>query len=84
MTSKPPPRSENFTYHELAEGVWAAIVISTGLAASNSGILDLGDSTLIFDTTLSPASAAELRTVNVHFYPLVSLRELFYCLGNTL
>lgn len=57
------PKSEHFTYHELAEGVWAAIVISTGLAASNSGIVELGDRTLIFDTTLSPASAAELQTV---------------------
>lgn len=57
------PHSEHFTYHKLTEGVWAAIVITTGLAASNSGIVDLGDRTLIFDTTLSPASAAELRTV---------------------
>jgi len=63
MTSKPLPKSEHFTYYELADGVWAAIVIPTGLAASNSGIVDLGDRTLIFDTTLSPASAVELRTV---------------------
>ncbi len=63
MTSKTLPQSEHFTYHELADGVWAAIVIPTGLAASNSGIVDLGDRTLIFDTTFSPASAAELRTV---------------------
>ena len=62
MTSKTLPQSEHFTYHELAEGVWAAIVISTGLAASNSGIIDLGDRTLVFDTTLSPASAADLRS----------------------
>jgi cyclase len=61
MTSKLLPHSEHFTYHELAEGVWAAIVIQTGLAASNSGIVDLGDWTLIFDTTLSPASAIDLR-----------------------
>ncbi len=39
MTSKILPQSEHFTYHELADGVWAAIVISTGLAASNSGIV---------------------------------------------
>ena len=57
------PQSKHFTYHELAEGVWAAIVIPTGLAASNSGIVDIGDRTLIFDTTFSPASAAELRNV---------------------
>ena len=62
MTSKTLPQSEHFTYHELAEGVWAAIVIPTGLAASNSGIVDLGDRTLVFDTTLSPASAADLRS----------------------
>jgi glyoxylase-like metal-dependent hydrolase (beta-lactamase superfamily II) len=46
--------------------VWAAIVISTGLAASNSGIVDLGDSTLVFDTTLSPASAVDLRNAAKH------------------
>jgi glyoxylase-like metal-dependent hydrolase (beta-lactamase superfamily II) len=63
MTSKPLPDSQHFTYHELAEGVWAAIVIPTGLAASNSGIVDLGDRTLIFDATLSPVSAAELRNM---------------------
>ena len=27
MTSKSLPKSEHFTYHELADGVWAAIVI---------------------------------------------------------
>jgi glyoxylase-like metal-dependent hydrolase (beta-lactamase superfamily II) len=66
MTSPALPESEHFTYHELAEGVWAAIVIPTGLAASNSGIVDLGDRTLIFDTTLSPASAADLRATAEH------------------
>jgi len=63
MTTKTLPESEHFTYHELADGVWAAIVIPTGLAASNSGIIDLGDRTLIFDTTLSPVTAMELRTL---------------------
>lgn len=62
MASKILPQSEHFTYHELAEGIWAAIVIPTGLAASNSGIVDLGDHTLVFDTTFSPASAADLRS----------------------
>jgi len=61
MTPTTPPQSEHFTLHELAEGVWAAIVKPAGLAASNSGIVDLGDRTLVFDTTLSPASAVDLR-----------------------
>jgi hypothetical protein len=43
MNPKTLPQSKNLTYHELADSVWAAIVISTGLAASNSGIVDLGD-----------------------------------------
>ena len=43
MTSTTLPESEHFTFYELAEGVWAAIVKPSGLAASNSGILDLGD-----------------------------------------
>lgn len=55
------PLSEHFAVHKLAEGVWAAIVRPAGLAASNSGIVDLGDRTLVFDTTLSPAAAADLR-----------------------
>lgn len=64
MTSVPLlPQSDHFTYHELTEGVWAAIVKTMGLAASNSGIIDLGDQTLIFDTTFSPASAMELRAL---------------------
>ena len=63
MTSTTLPESEHLTFHELADGVWAAIVIPTGLAASNSGIVDLGDRTLIFDTTLSTTSALELRSL---------------------
>jgi len=63
MTATIPVQSDHFTYYKLANGVWAAIVKPSGLAASNSGIIDLGDQTLIFDTTFSPASAMELRTL---------------------
>jgi len=61
MTTKTLPQSEHFTLHELADGVWAASVKPFGLGMSNSGIVDLGDRTLVFDTTISPASAADLR-----------------------
>lgn len=61
MTSKILHQSEHFTFHELADGVWAAMAKPTGLAGSNSGIIDVGDQTLVFDTTLSPASAIDLR-----------------------
>ncbi|MBC7877406.1 MAG: MBL fold metallo-hydrolase [Anaerolineales bacterium] len=61
MTPKTFPQSEHITLHELADGVYAALAQEYGLGASNSGIVDLGDRTLVFDTTLSPASAADLR-----------------------
>jgi glyoxylase-like metal-dependent hydrolase (beta-lactamase superfamily II) len=55
------PVSEHFNYLSLADGVWAAIARPGGLAASNAGIIGLGDQTLIFDTTFSPASALDLQ-----------------------
>jgi len=61
MNSRSDLPSENFEYYQLADGVWAAISIPTGLAASNSGIIDTGTDTVVFDTTLSPVSAIELR-----------------------
>jgi len=57
------PISEHFVYDHLAPGVMVATAISSGLAASNSGIISLGDRTLIFDSTLSPASALDLLSV---------------------
>lgn len=57
------PVSEHFNYQPLADGVWAAIVKSSGLAASNSGVIALGDRTIIFDSTFSPASALDLLAV---------------------
>jgi len=61
MTAPTLPLSSHFKLHQLAAGVYAAICRSEGLAASNSGIVDLGDRALVFDTTYSPASAADLR-----------------------
>jgi len=66
MTATTLPQSAHFTFHQLAEGVWAAIALSSGLAASNGGIVDLGEHTLIFDTTYSPASATDLRSAAEH------------------
>jgi len=53
--------SPHFALKQLAEGVYAAIASDTGYAVSNAGIVDLGDSVLIFDTFLSPRAAADLR-----------------------
>src|SRR5215510_14836711 len=66
MNSKIDLPSENFEHYQLADGVWAAISMSQGLAASNSGIIDTGTDVVIFDTPLSPVSAIELRDTAEH------------------
>lgn len=52
--------SQNFHVHELADGVFAALDNKQGVASSNSGIIDLGGKTLVFDTSESLQSGAEL------------------------
>lgn len=55
------PGSQHFAVHPLAEGVFAAIARDGGSAISNSGVIDLGDQALIFDTFLTPQAARDLR-----------------------
>jgi cyclase len=52
--------SQNYQVHELAEGIFAAMDNKQGCASSNSGIIDLGGKTLVFDTSESLRSGAEL------------------------
>jgi len=54
------PASEHFDLHQLSEGVFAAIATPQGAAYSNTGIIDLGDRTLIFDTLDTPLAARDL------------------------
>ena len=73
--------SRHFHLETLAPGVHAAVAVPTGAALSNSGIIDLGGTTVVFDSTLTPATgrlvarAAERRTgrapsfvVNSHYH----------------
>ena len=55
------PTSQHFRLERLSEGVYAAIHRSGGWAIGNAGIVDLGDRTLVFDTTYSPQAGADLR-----------------------
>ena len=55
------PETKHFRLEQLAQGVYAAINRQDGWAIGNAGIVDMGNSTLVFDTTLTPASAGELR-----------------------
>jgi cyclase len=57
------PVSDNFEVYELADGVYALIHKLGGKAISNAGIVDLGDTTLVFDTFLSPLVAQEIPAV---------------------
>jgi len=54
--------SDQFTFEELGEGVWAAIARPGAGASSNSGIVDTGVSSLVFDTSMTPRSARALRS----------------------
>lgn len=61
--SNPKPfeyNSPNFKLIKLSEGVYACIHKLGGKAISNSGIIDNGKETIIFDTFLSPSVAQEL------------------------
>ena len=58
--------SKHFIIHEVSENVYAAIHSNGGWQTCNSGIIDLGGSTLLFDTGLTPQSAGDLREVSIH------------------
>ena len=54
-------KSKHFELQSLARGVYAALATDGGAAISNSGILDLGGQTVVFDTFLTPQAALDLR-----------------------
>ncbi|HTT46111.1 MAG TPA: MBL fold metallo-hydrolase [Thermoplasmata archaeon] len=53
--------ARHYRFEELSDGVYAAIARPDGYAICNSGLVDLGDGRLVFDTGLTPDSAVELR-----------------------
>jgi len=53
--------SKHFTIEVITDGVWVSIHTPGGSHICNSGIIDLGDETLIFDTGLSMESAKHLK-----------------------
>ena len=59
------PRTEisspHFRLVDVAEGVYAAIATDSGFGLCNSGIVDLGDGTVVFDSMLTPQAGADLR-----------------------
>ena len=55
-----PTRPPRFKTREIADGVHAALGFNAA-TASNAGIVDLGDRTLVFDTFYTPAAGRALR-----------------------
>lgn len=58
---KPEDASEHYILEALADGVYAAVARDGGAAIGNAGLVDLGDSTLVVDTFLTPTAAEALR-----------------------
>jgi cyclase len=56
-----PARSvKNFRVESTGRGTWSAIAEDGGYALCNAGIVDLGGTTVVFDSTLTPMAGAEL------------------------
>ncbi len=58
MLANPSP---HFRLQPLADGITAAIATDEGFGLCNSGVIDLGDSTVVFDSMLSPQAGDDLR-----------------------
>lgn len=64
MTTRPEfPDSKHFKIETAAERVFAAIAKDEGGAICNVGIVDLGESLVVFDSFLTPQAAQELRSI---------------------
>ncbi len=53
--------ANHYTLDRLGDGVYAAIHTDGGAAICNSGLVDLGDSTLVIDSFMTPTAAEDLR-----------------------
>ncbi len=56
------PSSKHFQIQKISNGVYAAVHMDGGWSICNSGIIDLGRKTIVFDTGLTPAAARDLRS----------------------
>jgi cyclase len=53
--------SRHFQLRDLGHGVYAAIATDGGWAVGNAGIIDLGNSTLVYDTFVNQTAALDLK-----------------------
>jgi glyoxylase-like metal-dependent hydrolase (beta-lactamase superfamily II) len=63
---KPEFTSKHFVIEEISVGVYVALGMKGERPQmANSGIIDLGERTLVFDTGLTPYTAQDLRKVAI-------------------
>ena len=62
MLNEGLPLSKHFQLVELSEKIYAALHKKGGLGICNTGIIDLGEQTLVVDATYTPVAAQVLRT----------------------
>ncbi len=60
-----PVRRPHHTFQPLAEGVRAGIAHPSGAAICNSGVVDLGETPLVFDTGMIPDVGRSLREASI-------------------
>jgi len=65
MKSSRIPRLEHYSFETIHDGISFGYARSDGTALSNTGVVDLGGSTLLFDTSLTLRSAREIRAVSL-------------------
>jgi cyclase len=65
VATRRAPRSTHYKFEELVEGVTFGRARAEGTALSNTGLIDLGGSTLVFDTGLTLRAAADIRSASL-------------------
>jgi len=65
MSDGRAPLSEQYAFRTIGDGVAAGLARPEGAALSNTGVVDLGGSTLVFDTSLTLRSAREIRAAAI-------------------
>jgi len=58
-------RTEHFTLQALGDGIFAAIAEDGGAAICNTGLMDLGDQVIVFDTFMTPQAARDLKQFSI-------------------
>lgn len=56
------PPSRHYSFEAVVDGAYAAVARRDGWGICNSGLVDLGGESLVFDTSLTPTAARDLRT----------------------